>query len=240
MSASGIPGDADGSGVMFDRLARRYDFMNRVLSLGLDQGWRARAVDALALPESALVLDLATGTGDLALQILESDPTVRVVGLDPSLQMLEVAREKARGRGLASRAEFLAGDAQKLPFGTASFAGSAIAFGIRNVPDRSQALREMLRVTRPGGRVVILELSEPPGGWLGPVARFHVHRVVPWLGARLARSAEYRYLQRSIAAFPPPDDFVGQLERAGLVILKVERLTFGAAHVFVTERPEGK
>lgn len=220
-----------GSGAMFDNIAARYDLVNRVTSLGMDRGWRRRAVRALDLGERAHVLDVATGTGDVAIAIAEAHPDARVTGLDPSSGMLEVARQKLGA--LADRIELVAGDAERLPFPDAAFDGVVIAFGIRNVPDRPRALAEMARVTRAGGRVVVLELSEPEPGLVGSVARLHVHRIVPRLGAWLSRAPEYRYLEQSIAAFPPPAEFAELMTRAGLELDRVERLGFGACHLFV-------
>ncbi len=228
-----------GSGQMFDAIARRYDLLNRVLSLGIDQGWRRKTVRALALPASARVLDLATGTADLAMLIARTAKDAQVVGLDPSMNMLEVGRGKIARAGLDARVELVHGDAQALPFEDASFDGATIAFGIRNVPDRPLALREMARVVKPGGRVAVLELSEPRGGLLGPLARFHVHHVVPFLGGLLSGSKEYRYLQRSIAAFPPPADFARTMEASGLRVLEVAPLTFGVCCLYVAT-PEGE
>jgi demethylmenaquinone methyltransferase / 2-methoxy-6-polyprenyl-1,4-benzoquinol methylase len=223
----------DGSGAMFDAIAARYDLLNRILSLGIDRRWRSKTARALSLGASARVLDLATGTADLALRIAREEPSCQVVGLDPSARMLEVARGKVSRLGLADRIELVLGDAQSLPFSDRAFDGVCIAFGIRNVPDRPKALREMARVTRPGGRIAILELSEPEGGWLAPFARFHVHRVVPTLGALLSGAREYRYLQRSIAAFPNAANFSQMLEGAGIDIVEVCPLTFGVCHLYV-------
>ncbi len=226
-----------GSGAMFDRIAGRYDTLNRLLSLGVDQGWRRRTVSALSLGSGACVLDLATGTGDLAIAIARSRSDVRVVGLDPSAGMLAVGAEKLHRLELDERVELVEGDAEELPFDADRFDGVSIAFGIRNVPDRSRALREMARVTRPDGRVAILELGEPEGSILGPLARFHVHRVVPTLGAWLSGADEYRYLERSIAAFPPREEFAELMRQAGLEVLSVEPLTFGVCTLYVA-RPE--
>jgi demethylmenaquinone methyltransferase/2-methoxy-6-polyprenyl-1,4-benzoquinol methylase len=129
------------------------------------------------------------------------------------------------------------GVAEELPFDDASFDGVSIAFGLRNVPDRERGLREMARVVRPGGRVVVLELGEPRGRLLGPIARFHIHRVVPRLGALLSGAREYRYLEKSIAAFPPPEEVVAMMRRAGQVPREPEPLAFGACHLFAAERP---
>src|SRR5688572_25248039 len=148
----------EGSGAMFDGIARRYDLLNRVISLGIDQNWRRQTVAALNLRPGARVLDLATGTADLAIMAARKEPGARVVGLDPSQGMLEVGREKVARAGLTERVELVAGDAQSLPFPDGSFDGICMAFGIRNVTDRDRALREMARVTRPAGRIAILEL----------------------------------------------------------------------------------
>lgn len=224
-----------GSGAMFDRIAGRYDLLNRLMSMGIDQSWRRKTVAAMALPERARVLDLATGTGDLALMIARLHPDAEVVGSDPSERMLEVGVEKVQRSGLADRVRLEYGDAQSLPYEDDSFDGCSIAFGIRNVPDRSAALCEMARVTKPGGRVAVLELGEPRVGWLSPIARFHVRRVIPRLGGILSGSREYRYLQESIAAFPPADEFAAMMQASGLRVLEVEPLTFGACTLFVAE-----
>ena len=225
----------DGSGAMFDGIAARYDLVNRVISLGIDQSWRRKTVRALKLATGDRVLDLATGTADLAIQVARTKPTVKVVGLDPSGKMLDVGRVKVARAELGARVELVQGDAQALPFEDGSFASVCIAFGIRNVPNRQQALREMARVTRPGGRIAILELSEPRAGLLGALARFHIHTVVPYVGALLSGVKEYQYLQRSIAAFPPADEFAALMQSSNLNVLGVYPLTFGVCHLYVAE-----
>lgn len=229
-----------GSGAMFDNIAERYDLLNRVISFGVDQRWRRKTVAALELPANGRALDLATGTADLAIRIARTHPGVQVVGLDPSTGMLEVGRKKVARLAENDRIELVVGDAQSLPFEDASFDGITIAFGIRNVPDRVAALREMARVVRPGGRVAVLELSEPRRGILGPMARFHVHHVVPFVGGIISGSREYRYLQTSIAAFPPPEAFAATMREAGLDVLRIEPLTFGVCCLYVaTRKPSG-
>lgn len=224
---------------MFDAIAARYDLLNRVLSLGIDQRWRKATARALALKEGARVLDLATGTGDLAVMVAKLAPSSHVTGLDPSPRMLEVGSRKISRLGLSERIEMVEGDAESLPFEANAFDGVCIAFGIRNVPDRSKALREMARVTRPGGRIAILELSEPERGFMAPLARFHVHTVVPTLGAWISGAHEYRYLQRSIAAFPPARVFASLMEESGIELVSVTPLTFGVCHLYVgTPRAE--
>jgi demethylmenaquinone methyltransferase/2-methoxy-6-polyprenyl-1,4-benzoquinol methylase len=235
MSAETTLAVQDGSGAFFDRIAARYDLLNRIISLGVDQRWRRRAVRALELPDDGHALDLATGTADLAIRIARTHPGTTVIGVDPSVGMLDVGRDKVTASGLDERVSLEVGDAQSLPFDDDDFDGTTIAFGIRNVPDRAAALREMARVTRPGGRVVVLELSEPRSGILGPLARFHIHEVVPRLGALLSGAREYHYLQRSIAAFPPPREFAALCEESGLSVREVVPLTFGVACLYVAE-----
>lgn len=222
-----------GSGAMFDRIAARYDLLNRVMSLGLDRRWRTRLVRALDLPPDARVLDVASGTADVALRIIALHASARVTGLDPSAAMLAVGADKVRRAGREDAITLVVGDAQALPFADSTFDAACIAFGIRNVPDRLAALREMARVTRPGGRVAVLELGEPGGGALSSLARLHVRHVVPRLGALLSGSREYRYLQESIAAFPPPDAFMQLMRDASLADVRAERLSFGAVHLYV-------
>lgn len=225
----------DGSGAMFDNIAARYDLVNRVISLGIDQSWRKKTVKSLELRPGGHVLDLATGTADLAIMIAKTHPSVTVVGVDPSAKMLEVGEKKLTVQQLNERVSLQVGDAQALKFPDRTFDGLCIAFGIRNVPDRLQGLREMARVTKAGGRVAILELSEPRSGVLGPLARFHVHSVVPTIGALLSGAKEYHYLQKSIAAFPPSSEFEALMVEAGLRIVASHSLTFGVCHLYVGE-----
>lgn len=216
-----------GSGEMFDAIAERYDLVNRIISLGLDQSWRRKLVEAVG-PDPERVLDVASGTGDVARAISIRYPKAQVIGLDPSGGMLRAGAAKFVGK-----VSCVQGDGQVLPFQDDTFCSASIAFGIRNVPDRDLGLREMARVVRSGGPVAILELSEPRGGFLAPFARFHVHHVVPTIGTLLSGKWEYRYLQKSIAAFPPAEEFVAQMEACGLRDVTATRLGFGAAHLYV-------
>ena len=225
-------GSADGSGEMFDAIAERYDLLNRVLSLGLDGGWRRQAVEALQLPTPADALDLATGTADLALEMARQAPQARVVGVDPSAGMLRRGRRKVDDAQSGNSIRLEQGSAESLPFDEDSFDGVGMAFGIRNVPDRPAALREMARVCRPAGRVAILELSEPRG-LIGLGAKFYLRSVVPWVGGLLAGTREYRYLQRSIAAFPPPERFADLMRDSGLEVLELRSLLFGVCHLYI-------
>jgi len=233
------PGElvVDGSGDMFNRIAKNYDRLNRIISMGFDQGWRRKLVAAATATDGALFLDLATGTADVALALAKKQPEARVVGLDPSFGMLDVGRDKVGLRGLSERVSLIEGDAQALPFEDSAFDAITMSFGIRNVPDRDSALREMCRVLKPGGIVAILELGEPRKGLLAPLARWHVHHVVPWLGAWLSGEAEYRYLHESIAAFPTPDAFLKRIEAAGFESACFQAMMLDVAHLYVGRVP---
>lgn len=238
-TGQGLP--RGGSGAMFDTIARRYDLLNRMTSFGLDRRWRERMVESLALPANAEVLDLATGTADVALAICDRHPDAQVVGVDPSPGMLDVGREKVAAAGYAAAIRLEVGDACDLASADHRFDAATIAFGIRNVPDRPAALREMARVVKPGGRVAILELTEPRRGILARLARIHIHRIVPALGTLVAGNRQgqvaYRYLESSIAAFPAPGEFAEMMNACGLEVEEVRPLSLGAVHLFVARVP---
>ena len=221
---------ADGSGAMFDSIAPGYDRLNRLMSLGMDRGWRRRLVRALELTDdSGEVIDLATGTGDVAQTIITKHPNITVVGVDPSSEMLRVAEGKLDPQ----KTRWYRGGAENLAFADDRFLGATMAFGLRNIPDRLKALQEMRRVVRPGHVVAVLELTQPRGHMFAALARFHVHHIVPRLGAMLSGPDAYAYLARSIAAFPPPGDIVELMTQAGIREARAEPLAFGSVHLFI-------
>ena len=212
---------------MFTRIAGRYDLMNALMTFGRHQAWRrvvARAT--LAAPEGR-ALDLATGTADLALAIADVSPHRRVIGADFALGMLREARRKLRARPDA-RIALVAADALTLPFADASFACVTSAFLLRNLADLEQGLREMRRVTRPGGRVIMLEITRPTLPVFASVFGLYFHRVVPVVGAAIAGDAEaYRYLPNSVERFLTPDELVVMMRNAGLGSVSYRRLGLG-------------
>jgi demethylmenaquinone methyltransferase/2-methoxy-6-polyprenyl-1,4-benzoquinol methylase len=195
---------------MFDRIAGLYDVMNSVMTAGLHHRWRERAADLAALAPGDRALDVATGTGDLALELARRvGPSGEVVGSDFSEGMLEHARRK--GAGVAA-VRFERANALELPYRDGEFAAATVGFGARNFSDLAQGLREMTRVVRPGGRVVVLEITTPTRPPLSTFFRIWFDRVVPLLG----RDEAYTYLPNSVKRFPAPDALAAQMEEAGL------------------------
>jgi demethylmenaquinone methyltransferase/2-methoxy-6-polyprenyl-1,4-benzoquinol methylase len=222
---------------MFDRIAPRYDLLNRLLSGGTDVRWRRRAVDLLDLRAPSRVLDLCTGTADLLLEALRRDPRHSGVGVDLSHGMLVRGRAKIRGRGDSGRARLTGGDGERLPLRDRAFDGALVAFGIRNVGDPVRAMREVVRVLRPGGRFVVLEFSMPKGV-LGRAYRLYFRCVLPRLGGLVSGDGSaYSYLPESVARFPTPRDFAALMEQAGLREVKWSLLTGGIACLHRGEKP---
>jgi demethylmenaquinone methyltransferase/2-methoxy-6-polyprenyl-1,4-benzoquinol methylase len=217
---------------MFDRVATRYDARNRLFSADRDRAWRRRAARSAALLPSQTALDLCTGTGRLAHELLPFvGPSGRVVGIDFSPAMLELAR------GREPQVEFRLGDVTHLTEADASVDAITIGFGLRNLVDRESALREMYRVLRPGGRLVILEFAPPPGGLFMRAYRVYLTKVMPAVAGLLSagEGSAYRYLAETVEAFPEPAELARQLERLGFTVT-VERLTFGIATLHLAVR----
>ena len=216
---------------MFAEVAEGYDRANHILSLGIDALWRRRAVALARVQPGERALDVCAGTGDLALQLAAAG--ARVVGADFCAPMLAQARRKAARRG--DRApRFLCGDALALPFGSRAFDLCTVAFGIRNVEDPVAALREMARVTRPGGRVVVLEFCRPRVPVLGSVYLFYFRRVLPRLGRWITGTANgaYQYLPDSVMAFPERAAFLELMLAAGLASPRLQILSGGIAALY--------
>ncbi len=219
---------------MFSAIAPRYDFLNRLLSLGIDQSWRQTLVRMALREESRAILDVACGTGDVSLALRQKTPQARIVGLDFSQAMLDLAKIKI-DRAQAG-IELVAASAEELPFPKADFDLLTIAFGIRNVVDKKKALVEFYRVLKPHGRLVVLEFSQPQMAWLRTLYNFYFFKVLPLIGGLFARRSAYRYLPDSVAKFPSRDEFVGWLKEAGFRQCRYHSLTFGIATLYLAEK----
>ncbi len=216
---------------MFDGIAKRYDFLNHFLSLGIDLYWRRQAVKALLLEDDNLLLDVATGTGDLGFAALKT-ARIKVIGLDYSFNMLELAKHKIEARNLSDRFELVQGDAENLPFQNNTFDALSIAYGIRNVGTISAALSEFYRVLKPGGRVSILEFSEPEGWFFGRLYRFYFDHILPKLAGMMSSKSAYSYLPESVRHFPDRRDFKDLLSSEGFHQVEHRDLTFGVTAVY--------
>ena len=217
---------------MFDRISPAYDRMNRLMSGGMDGRWRRFAVACTGLAPGDSALDVCCGTGDLAVALdRRVGPSGRVVGIDFAEQMLQVARRKS------DRIEWMRGDALALPFADGEFAAATIGFGMRNLADHERGFAEMARVVRPGGRVVCLELTEPPA-WVAMGSRLWTDRGVPLLGRLVGRDrAAYTYLPASVHRFPRAPELAAIMRAAGLERVQYRRLMMGVVAVHVGTVP---
>ena len=224
---------------IFSTVQDRYDFLNHLLSVRRDVGWRRAAISAMHFGPTHRMLDVATGTADLAMGVARAHPTVAVDGVDFAAPMLALGERKVRAAGLAGRITLREADAMNLPFPDASFDVSAVAFGMRNIPDKLRALREMARVTVPGGQVMVLEMTFAPRGLFRALYGTYLSYVLPRMAQMFSRNpATYWYLGDSIRSFPQPAAFAALMQKAGLTRVSWHPLTFGTACLHIA-RPAG-
>lgn len=217
---------------MFDNISRRYDFLNHFLSLGIDIQWRKKAIKTLKPLQPKLILDVATGTGDFAVEALTLKPD-QVIGVDISEGMLEVGRKKMHERNLDKQVQLRSGDSENLPFEENKFDAVIVAFGVRNFENLEKGLAEMLRVVRPGGKVVILEFSKPTAFPMKQLYQFYFRFILPSIGKVISRDrAAYTYLPESVQAFPDGDNFVKLLAKTGYKDTTCKPLTFGISSLY--------
>jgi len=223
---------AEENRLMFDSIARRYDGTNKILSFGLDGMWRSRAVSRLNLGAEGRYLDVGCGTGDVALEILRQAPGSKVIGIDPSQEMLFRGQIKISAVGLADSISLVMGDVLDLKFEDDSFDGAIASFCIRNVTDRRRGLGEIRRVVRPGGRVVILELTQPTGWIMGPLFRIYARVAMPILTKVMSSVSAYRYLTDSMVDFPRPELILALMKEAGFIECRYAHMTGGIVTLF--------
>lgn len=222
---------------MFGAIAPRYDFLNRLLSFGIDRRWRTKAVRLLKYREGSRILDVATGTGDVALEIaLRTPESVRITGADFCKEMVDLGVVKVAASPYAGRIDFRVAPCEDLPFANDTFDSVTIAFGIRNVVDRKLGLAEMWRVLRPGGRMIILEFSTPRSLLFRQLYYFYFRRLLPVVGGMFSRYNAYKYLPDSVIEFPSQEEFSRMLVEAGFRNIHLHELTFGIATIYVGEK----
>ncbi len=218
---------------LFNRIAPRYDAFNHTLSLSIDRWWRRRTVRIVGGMQPSAILDVATGTGDLAIAMAERIAGATVTGVDLSPEMLEVARTKIARRGLGGRISLAEGDVEHLDIATASMDVVTVAFGVRNFADAEAGLREMHRTLKAGGKIVVLEFSRPRNRLFRALYEFYTFKILPRVGMLFSRDRNaWRYLPASVRAFPEPERFMEMMRRAGFSGCGARALTFGIVHVY--------
>lgn len=232
------PYQADGSkkeqvSKMFDNIAPSYDLLNRLLSLGIDRSWRKKAIRLLDPAKAKTVLDVATGTADVAIEIARQLKPEKIIGVDIAQQMLEIGREKVSKRGLAEVIELQLGDSENLPFESNTFDAITVAFGVRNFEDLGKGLSEMQRVLKPGGKLVVLEFSRPRIFPFKQLFNLYFRYLLPLIGRLTSKDPKaYSYLYESVQAFPDRENFVTELGKAGYTEASYRPLTLGICSIY--------
>ena len=218
---------------MFDRIAPKYDLLNKVLSIGIDKGWRKKMVAELKPLQPKTILDIATGTADVAIACMKLEPE-QITGVDISALMLAEGQKKIEGLGFAKQITLQQADSENLPFADNTFDAITVAFGVRNFQNLDKGLSEMLRVLKPNGKVVILEFSQPEKFPIKQFYTFYSKYILPIIGQLVSKErAAYEYLPESVAAFPYGQEFVKIMNRNNFVNSKCVPLTFGIASIYV-------
>ena len=222
---------------MFDNIAPKYDLLNHTLSMSIDRVWRRRVVGEVRRAKPGRILDVATGTGDLAIAMARRIRDVQVLGVDLSEQMLAVARRKIEARGLDGRIVLDRGDAERLAVADASVDVATVAFGVRNIGDLGAGLRELARTIKPGGKVVILEFSRPRNRVFRALYEFYSYKILPRIGGLVSRDKRaYEYLPASVGEFPAPEEFMAMMARTGFRNCRARSQSFGIAQIYIGER----
>ena len=222
---------------MFDDIAPTYDRLNHILSLSIDKLWRRRVVKSLRKLGAKQILDIATGTGDLAIAMAKKIEGSTICGADLSPEMLAAARGKVTKAGLESRITLMEGNAEQLPLESESVDAVTIAFGIRNFENKERCLVELCRILRNGGHLVILEFSNPKSKIIGWFYRLYSHKILPWVGGLISRNrSAYEYLPASVDSFPNPEAFSQIIESAGFRMVKRRSQSFGIAQIYIAQK----
>lgn len=218
---------------MFNNIAWKYDFLNRFLSFGIDQRWRKKAIQRLNITEQSKIIDIATGTADLAIEIEKQHSPKHIIGLDISDKMLEIGRKKVAKRNLESKIELVEGDSENIPYEDNTFDAATVAYGVRNFENLSKGLQEIYRSLNTGGQIVVLEFSKP-GFPIKQIFDLYFKYILPFIGKITSRDQRaYQYLYESVQTFPDGQDFVHELEQVGFKNCECKRLTFGISSIYV-------
>lgn len=217
---------------MFDNISGRYDFLNHILSLNIDKSWRRKVVRMAAEKNPESILDVATGTADLAIALQKTSPR-EIVGVDISQGMLDVGQKKIEGKGLTNLIRLKLGDSEDLPFEDNRFDVATVAFGVRNFENLEKGLTEILRVLKPGGKLIVLEFSQPDTFPFRQLYRFYFKNILPTIGRIISKdSSAYTYLPDSVDAFPYGSAFTEIMSRCGYSNPQAQKLTFGVANIY--------
>lgn len=221
---------------MFNNISQRYDFLNHFLSLGIDKGWRKKAIRILKPYNPKYILDVATGTGDFAIQALELNPE-KVIGVDISEGMLEIGRQKINRKNLTSKVELFEGDSENLRFPENKFDAVTVGFGVRNFENLEKGLQEIYRVLKPGAVLVVLEFSRPRKFPFRQIYNFYFKTILPKLGRMISKDrSAYTYLPESVEAFPDGMDFINILNKVGFKKTACKSLTFGISSIYTGQK----
>ncbi|WP_242610464.1 bifunctional demethylmenaquinone methyltransferase/2-methoxy-6-polyprenyl-1,4-benzoquinol methylase UbiE [Ancylomarina subtilis] len=219
--------------LMFNNIARKYDFLNHFLSLGIDKLWRKKAIKLLRSHQPKRMLDIATGTGDFAIAALKLNPD-SVVGIDISTEMLAVGREKIIKKGLQDKISLFEGDSENIQFGDNSFDAITVAFGVRNFENLEKGISEMYRVLDKGGKLVVLEFSKPRKFPVKQIYNFYFFKILPFWGRIVSKDVSaYTYLPESVESFPDGEKFLQICKSCGFDTVKEQRLSFGIASIYI-------
>ena len=222
---------------MFNNIAGRYDFMNRLLTLRIDILWRRKAVNLVRNYPHSTILDIATGTGDFAIELAKLSPT-KITGIDIAEKMLEIGREKVNKKGLSGTIELTEADSENLPFPENTYDLATSAFGVRNFENLTKGLSEIYRVLKPGGRVLILEASEPSNMPFKKLYKAYMSKICPAVGGAFSENKAYHYLNKSVAAFPTGKNFEAELVKAGFADTRYIPLSMGVISIYIAKKKD--
>jgi len=221
---------------MFNRISKRYDFLNHFLSLGIDISWRKKAIKLLEPQSPKHILDIATGTGDLAIQAMSLNPE-KIIGIDISQGMLEIGRQKISKKGLQEKINLQLGDSENLEFNDNNFDAVIVSFGVRNFEDLNRGLKEMYRVLKPNGNAVILEFSKPQEFPFKQIYGWYFENVLPRIGRMVSKDkSAYQYLPESVEQFPSGQGFIDKLKAVGFKNCICKKVTFGVSSIYMAKK----